>query len=117
MRDLGGAYGAEKSVERLRQALRLKLIKEAVGVAADVDQIGGLQQREVAGDGRAGDIEASGDLAGWKRAVLELFQDLAADGVGERSENTGGGLHNCNIAILLNSVKVQHRSLTVAAQK
>jgi hypothetical protein len=93
MGDLGGADGAEESVEGLGERFGLELVEQAVGVAADVDKVGGLEQGEVAGNGGAGDIEARGDLAGGQRAVLELFEDLAANGVGEGSEDAGGGFH------------------------
>jgi hypothetical protein len=109
VRDLGGADGAQKAVERLGEALGLELVEQAVGVAVDGDEIGGLEQGQVAGDGGAGDLEAGGYIAGGEGAVLELFEDLAADGMGKSPEDPGGGLHIYNIAILLNSVKSNGR--------
>ena len=59
----------------------------------------------MAGNRRARDGEARGDLSGSQVALLQFLKNLPPGRIGQRAECAGHCLHVSILAILLNSVK------------
>jgi len=77
-----------------RQLIGLETVEDPVPIAPLAHQVGRLEDREVAGDRRSGDLEARRDGAGRQLTALQLLEDLTARGVGERPEDSRGVLHS-----------------------
>jgi hypothetical protein len=64
--------------EHLGEPRLVRSIQSARAIAPLVKQAGGLQHGQVLGDGRSGDGEPGGDLAGWQLLAPDQAEDLAA---------------------------------------
>ena len=94
MRELRRADLTEEVADVQGELRRLEPVEDAIAVTPLAHQIRGLQDREVARDGRARDVESAGDRAGRELAVLQFLEDLTARRIGQSAEDAGGVLHS-----------------------
>ena len=80
-----------------RQLIGLEPVVDPVPIAPLAHQIGRLEDRKMPRDRGSRDVETRGDRAGRELPALQLLEDLAACGIGERPEDPRGVLHSFTI--------------------